>query len=130
MNLSKKSDVLKLLTSKQELGVDPFCLGFSHAEGKARKGLDLIKMRLCFSVSLPKHDNDQLELLAPVYSQIIYHNMNRAELKIREISDAISSSTGGEKKILIIDKFDTSDFQLYLNASKNPSMQRWFCLYK
>ena len=112
MNLSKKSDVLNLLTSKQELGVDPFCLGFNHAGGKARKQLDLTKVRLCFSVSIYKHGSENLQPLAPVYSKVIYHNMNRAELKIREISDATSSSTGGEKKILICDKLDTSDLQL------------------
>eukprot|EP00092_Neocalanus_flemingeri_P030728 GFUD01033367.1.p1 GENE.GFUD01033367.1~~GFUD01033367.1.p1 ORF type:complete len:117 (+),score=33.55 GFUD01033367.1:23-352(+) len=38
--------------------------------------------------------------------------MSKSELKIREISDATSSSAGGEKKILICDELDPSGLQL------------------
>ena len=95
VNLSRKSDVLNLLNSKQELGVDPFCLGYGHAESKARRQLDLTKVRLCFSVSIRKDGSDILQKLAPVYSQIINHNINKAELKIRDISDATSNTVQG-----------------------------------
>ena len=103
VNLSRKSDVLNLLNSKQELGVDPFCLGYGHAESEARKQLDLTKLHLCFRVYIPKDRSEISQTLAPVYSKIIHHNVNKAELNIIDISDAKSSFSGGEKKILVID---------------------------
>ena len=57
VNMSKKSDVQNLLTSKQELGVDPFYQGYSHAEGKARKQLDLTQVFLLGIVGMRPGDH-------------------------------------------------------------------------
>ena len=43
---------------------------------------------------------------------MIYHNVNKAEVKIRDISDATSAFSGGEKKIIVCDKLDAADLQL------------------
>jgi hypothetical protein len=86
VNLSKKSDVFNLLSSKQELGVDPFSKGYGHAAEKSRKKLDLTRIRLCFSVSIRENDGTWVGL-PPVYTQMISHKMIRSELKIRAISD-------------------------------------------
>ena len=114
VNLSKKSDVFNLLSSKQELGVEPFSKGYGHAAEKSRKKLDLTRIRLCFSVSIRENDGTWVGL-PPVYTQMISHNMIRSELKIRTISDITSSSAGGEKKILICDKLDPTGLQLVFN---------------
>ena len=45
VNLSKKSDVLNLISAKQELGVDPLGQGFTHAQEEARIKLDLTQIR-------------------------------------------------------------------------------------
>eukprot|EP00091_Calanus_sinicus_P022899 TRINITY_DN7500_c0_g1_i2.p1 TRINITY_DN7500_c0_g1~~TRINITY_DN7500_c0_g1_i2.p1 ORF type:complete len:292 (-),score=65.09 TRINITY_DN7500_c0_g1_i2:74-949(-) len=111
VNLSKKSDVLNLLSSKQELGVDPFGKGYGHVDKKSRKKLDLTRIRLCFSVSVRGDDGTWVGL-QPVYTKVISHSMVRSELKIRDISDITSSSAGGEKKILICDKLDPAGLQL------------------
>ena len=119
MNLSKKHDVLNLLSSKQELDVDPFSMGYSHADENTRKQLDLTCVRFCFNVSITQNVNDTWQSLPPVYSQVIYHNKNRQELTIRDISDAISSSAGGEKKILICDKLNPTGLQLVFHDEES-----------
>jgi len=110
INLSKKSDVLQFLLSKQELGVDPFCMGYSHADEKQRKDLDLNRVRLCFMVSIKRNGN--VVRLPPAYTQMISHNMIRTELRIRDISDVTSSAAGGEKKILVCDKLEPTGLQI------------------
>ena len=111
VTLSRKNDVLNLLSDKQELGVDPYGQGYSHVEDKARKEVDLTCVRLCYTVTVQQGDGSWLGL-PPVHTQVIQHNMVRSELRIRDISDTSSSSAGGEKKILICDKLDPTGLQL------------------
>jgi len=109
--LSKKKDVLSLLSDKQDQGIDPFNKGYMHMEGQARKKLNLACIRLCYRVSIQQHDGTW-QSLPPVVTQVVHHNMDRAELIIRDISDTQSAAAGGEKKILICDKFDTTGIQI------------------
>ena len=118
VNLSKRNDVLSLLSAKQELGIDPFNMGYLHALQKSRKQLDLNHIRLCFKVSIKQRENIWIDL-PPICSQVIYHNMILTELRIRDVSDAASSSHGGEKKILICDKFEPSGLQIVFVDEKS-----------
>jgi len=111
VNLAKKAEVLHLLCNKQELGVDPYRKGYSHAEEMARKQIDLTSIQICFSVSI-QHQDGSWVALPPAVTRVVHHNMDRAELNIRDISDTKSHSAGGEKKILICDKFDPSGLQI------------------
>ena len=116
--LSKKKDVLSLLSDKQEQGIDPFNKGYSHMEGQNIKQLNLACIRLCYRVSIRQSDGTWQSLL-PVATQIVHHNMDRAELIIREISDNQSVAAGGEKKILVCDKFDTTGIQIVFHDEKS-----------
>ena len=109
--LSKKKDVLSLLSDKQEQGIDPFNKGYMHMEAKNIKQLNLASVRLCYRASIRQSDGTWQSLL-PVATQIVHHNMDRAELIIRDISDTQSAAAGGEKKIMVCDKFDTTGIQI------------------
>jgi len=118
VNLSKKHDILNLLSVKQELGVDPFNKGYSHAEEGSIRQLDLTRVRLGFKVSIRGYqsENEPWQPLPPVYSQVICHNTNMVGpvLRIRDISDTSSSSLGGEKKIVLFDKVDPTGLEVVL----------------
>jgi len=116
--LSKKKDVLSLLNDKQEQGIDPFNKGYSHMEGQARKRLNLACIRLCYRVSIQQNDGTW-HSLPPVVTQVVHHNMDRAELIIRDISDTQSAAAGGERKILVCDKFDTTGIQIVFHDEKS-----------
>ena len=80
VNLSKKSDVLNLISAKQELGVDPFGQGFTHAQEEARIKLDLTRIRLCFKVSIREETHGSWKPLPPVCSRVIQHNKQQTEM--------------------------------------------------
>ena len=121
VNLSKKSEVLNLLSAKQELGMDPFGQGFTHAQGEARNKLDLTQIRLCFRVSIREDARGTWKALPPVYSRVIHHNKhtNRDELRIIDISDSTSFSCGGEKKIIICEKLEPTGIQLLFHDEQS-----------
>ena len=110
VHLSRRNEVSSYLYEKQELGIDPFHKGFTHADVKEAKKLDLNSLRLCFTVSIEACGG--WKTLPPVYSGLIRDKINTTDLRIREVSSTTSSSQGGEKKIIVCDKFVPSELQL------------------
>jgi len=111
VNMSRKSDVQKLIQQKQDMNIDPFNRGFSHADINTYKSINLNKLRLCFSVTI-QNEMGELTNLPSVYTRLIEHSPNKSELRIREISDSSSSSAGGEKKVVICDRLDAVGIQI------------------
>merc|ERR1711892_307175 len=97
----RKKDIGEALKQRQEIRVDPFRQGFSHAESSG--SIDLNAVKLCFQVFLenPNTPGKYTVILPPVCSKPIFDAKAKKELQIMDISDN-SSPAEGQKKIIIL----------------------------
>jgi len=97
----RKKDIGEALKQRQEIRVDPFRQGFSHADSSG--SIDLNAVKLCFQVFLenPNTPGKYTVILPPVCSKPIFDAKAKKELQIMDISDN-TSPVEGQKKIIIL----------------------------
>jgi len=107
----RRKDVHQSLSNRQQIKVDPFRQGFSHADNSA---LDLNAIRLCFQAFLenPSSPGKYKVVLDPVVSHPIFDAKAKKELQIMDMSDNSSSVEGGKKIILLCEKITREDIKV------------------
>jgi len=107
----RRKDVQQSLSHRQQIKVDPFRQGFSHADNSA---LDLNAIRLCFQAFLenPASPGKYTVVLDPVVSHPVFDAKAKKELQIMDMSDNSSSVEGGKKIILLCEKITREDIKV------------------
>jgi len=107
----RRKDVHQSLSHRQQIKVDPFRQGFSHADNSA---LDLNAIRLCFQAFLenPSSPGKYTVVLDPVVSHPVFDAKAKKELQIMDMSDNSSSVEGGKKIILLCEKITREDIKV------------------
>merc|ERR1712012_1136702 len=107
----RRKDVHQSLSNRQQIKVDPFRQGFSHADNSA---LDLNAIRLCFQAFLenPASPGKYTVVLDPVVSHPVFDAKAKKELQIMDMSDNSSSVEGGKKIILLCEKITREDIKV------------------
>lgn len=89
-------------------------------------------MRLCFQVFLLSRKNSdnsnqaKLTPIAPVVSNIIEETKSGKDLRICDISDSTSQTTGGKKIILFCDKIQKNDIKIrFYRENENNNSIEW-----
>ncbi|XP_055636524.1 embryonic polarity protein dorsal-like isoform X2 [Toxorhynchites rutilus septentrionalis] len=104
----KKKDIEEALRLREEIRVDPFKTGYSHA--KQPTTIDLNAVRLCFQVFLEGQQRGRFtEPLQPVVSDVIYDKKAMSDLVICKLSDVTASVAGGKEIILLCEKVAKED---------------------
>uniref|UniRef100_A0A1S4J7E5 Uncharacterized protein n=1 Tax=Culex quinquefasciatus TaxID=7176 RepID=A0A1S4J7E5_CULQU len=107
----KKKDIEEALRLREEIRVDPFKTGYSHAKQPAT--IDLNAVRLCFQVFLEGQQRGRFtEPLQPVVSDVIYDKKAMSDLVICKLSDACASVAGGKEIILLCEKVAKEDISV------------------
>ncbi|XP_058454027.1 embryonic polarity protein dorsal-like isoform X2 [Malaya genurostris] len=107
----KKKDIEDALRLREEIRVDPFKTGYSHAKQPAT--IDLNAVRLCFQVFLEGQQRGRFtEPLQPVVSDIIYDKKAMSDLVICKLSDITASVAGGKEIILLCEKVAKEDISV------------------
>merc|ERR1712025_844244 len=107
----RRKDVQQSLSHRQQIKVDPFRQGFSHADNST---LDLNAIRLCFQAFLenPASPGKYTVVLDPVVSHPVFDAKAKKELQIMDMSDNSSSVEGGKKIILLCEKITREDIKV------------------
>ncbi|XP_026466007.1 LOW QUALITY PROTEIN: embryonic polarity protein dorsal-like, partial [Ctenocephalides felis] len=104
----KKKDIKQSLKLREDINVDPFRTGFSHASEPS--SIDLNAVRLCFQVILEGDAHGKFTIpLRPVVSEPIYDKKSTSDLVICELSQCTASAAGGQKIILLCEKVNKDD---------------------
>ncbi|XP_053696927.1 embryonic polarity protein dorsal isoform X2 [Sabethes cyaneus] len=107
----KKKDIEDALRLREDIRVDPFKTGYSHAKQPAT--IDLNAVRLCFQVFLEGQQRGRFtEPLQPVVSDIIYDKKAMSDLVICKLSDITASVAGGKEIILLCEKVAKEDISV------------------
>ncbi|XP_055550417.1 embryonic polarity protein dorsal-like isoform X2 [Wyeomyia smithii] len=107
----KKKDIEDALRLREDIRVDPFKTGYSHARQPAT--IDLNAVRLCFQVFLEGPQRGRFtEPLQPVVSDIIYDKKAMSDLVICKLSDVTASVAGGKEIILLCEKVAKEDISV------------------
>ncbi|XP_058814293.1 embryonic polarity protein dorsal isoform X2 [Topomyia yanbarensis] len=107
----KKKDIEDALRLREEIRVDPFKTGYSHAKQPAT--IDLNAVRLCFQVFLEGQQRGRFtEPLQPVVSDIIYDKKAMSDLVICKLSDITATVAGGKEIILLCEKVAKEDISV------------------
>lgn len=114
----KKKDIEDALRLREEIRVDPYKTGYSHAKQPAT--IDLNAVRLCFQVFLEGQQRGRFtEPLQPVYSDVIYDKKAMSDLVICKLSDIAAPVAGGKEIILLCEKVAKEDISVRFYEEQN-----------
>jgi len=108
----RKKDIGEALKQRQEIRVDPFRQGFTHAESSG--SIDLNAVKLCFQVFLENKNTPgkYTVILPPVCSRPIFDAKAKKELQIMDISDNFSHPEGQKKIIILCERVARDDIKV------------------
>ncbi|XP_049305234.1 embryonic polarity protein dorsal-like [Bactrocera dorsalis] len=115
----KKKDIEGSLKTRQEIRVDPFKTGFSHAEQPG--SININAVRLCFQVFIQGENGHFRVPLKPVVTDPIYDKKSKSDLVIREMCS--SGTVLGNKTIMLLcEKVTKEDIAVRFFEEKNGAV--------
>ncbi|KAJ6646894.1 Embryonic polarity protein dorsal, partial [Pseudolycoriella hygida] len=118
----KKADAEKILTEREILRVDPYRTGYNH---KTNAVYDASCVRLCLQIFLKSDDSSKVITVPPVVSNPITDSRYASELRICDISDVTSSTSGGKKIILLCNRVTKNNIKIRFYQNGKDDSLKW-----
>ncbi|XP_050322707.1 embryonic polarity protein dorsal-like isoform X4 [Bactrocera neohumeralis] len=115
----KKKDIEASLKMREEVRVDPFKTGFSHATQPC--SIDINSVRLCFQVFIKGETGHFTVPLKPVVTDPIYDKKSKADLIIREMCSS-GTVLGNTTIMLLCEKVTKEDIAVRFFEEKNGAV--------
>uniref|UniRef100_A0A0K8VSJ7 Embryonic polarity protein dorsal n=1 Tax=Bactrocera latifrons TaxID=174628 RepID=A0A0K8VSJ7_BACLA len=115
----KKKDIEASLKMREEIRVDPFKTGFSHATQPGT--IDINSVRLCFQVFIQGESGHFTVPLKPVVTDPIYDKKSKSDLVIREMCSS-GTVLGNTTIMLLCEKVAKEDIAVRFFEEKNGAV--------
>ncbi|XP_039970878.1 embryonic polarity protein dorsal-like [Bactrocera tryoni] len=115
----KKKDIEASLKVREEVRVDPFKTGFSHA--KQPGSININAVRLCFQVFIQGENGHFTVPLKPVVTEPIYDKKSKSDLVIREMCSS-GTVLGNTTIMLLCEKVTKEDIAVRFFEEKNGAV--------